>query len=76
MASVGVPIPTVALASAIVFLLVGSVSVAVGYRARFGALLLLLFLIPRDLLLSRAVESGHARGSHAAGYPPLGRIWD
>ena len=46
MASVGVPFPTVALAGAIVFLLVGSVSVAIGYRARFGALLLLLFLIP------------------------------
>ncbi len=46
MASAGVPLPTVALAGAIVFLLVGSVSVAIGYRARFGALLLLLFLIP------------------------------
>ena len=46
MASVGVPFPTVALAGAIVFLLVGSVSVAIGYRARFGALLLVLFLIP------------------------------
>jgi putative oxidoreductase len=46
MASVGVPLPTLALAGAIVFLLVGSVSVAVGYRARLGALLLLLFLIP------------------------------
>ena len=46
MASVGVPFPTVALAGAIVFLLVGSVLVAIGYRARFGALLLLLFLIP------------------------------
>jgi uncharacterized membrane protein YphA (DoxX/SURF4 family) len=32
MALVGVPIPTVALASTIVFLLVGSVLVAVGYR--------------------------------------------
>jgi len=46
MASVGVPLPTVALAAAIVFLLVGSVSVLIGYQARFGALLLLLFLIP------------------------------
>jgi len=46
MESVGVPLPTVALAAAIVLLLVGSVLVAVGYRARFGALLLLLFLIP------------------------------
>jgi putative oxidoreductase len=46
MASVGVPLPTVALAGAIVFLLAGSILVAVGYRARLGALLLLLFLIP------------------------------
>ena len=46
MASVGVPFPTVALAGAIVFLLVGSVLVAIGYRARFGALLLFLFLVP------------------------------
>ena len=46
MAAAGVPFPTVALAGAIVFLLVGSVSVAIGYRARFGALMLLLFLIP------------------------------
>ncbi len=46
MASAGVPFPTIALAGAIGFLLAGSVSVALGYRARFGALLLLLFLIP------------------------------
>ena len=43
MAAAGVPFPTVALAGAIVF---GSVLVAIGYRARLGALLLLLFLIP------------------------------
>lgn len=46
MASAGVPLPSIALAGAIVFLLVGGVLVAVGYHARFGALLLLLFLIP------------------------------
>ena len=46
MTSAGVPLPTIALAGAIMFLLVGSVLVAVGYQARFGALLLLLFLIP------------------------------
>lgn len=46
MASVGVPFPSVALAGAIVFLLVGSASLAIGYRARFGALLLFLFLVP------------------------------
>jgi putative oxidoreductase len=46
MESAGVPFPTIALAGAIVFLLVGSVLVAIGYRARFGALLLFLFLVP------------------------------
>lgn len=46
MTSAGIPFPTVALAGSIGFLLVGSVSVAIGYRARFGALLLFLFLVP------------------------------
>src|ERR1700722_1153691 len=41
-----VPIPEVLLPIAIVFLLAGSVSVIVGYKARFGALLLFLFLVP------------------------------
>jgi len=40
----GVPAPQVLLVGAIVFLLVGSASVIVGYRARFGALLLAVFL--------------------------------
>ena len=45
MASVGVPFPRVLLAGAIVFLVAGSVSVVVGYKARLGAGLLLAFLI-------------------------------
>jgi putative oxidoreductase len=40
-----VPLAQVALVGAIVFLLVGSASVIVGYKARIGALLLLVFLI-------------------------------
>lgn len=44
MASEGVPAPQVMLAGAIVFLIVGSVSVILGYKARFGAGLLLVFL--------------------------------
>src|SRR5262245_34786928 len=44
MGSVGVPAPRLLLAGAIAFLVVGSVSVAVGYKARFGAALLLTFL--------------------------------
>ena len=45
MASEGVPAPKVMLAGAIVFLLAGSISIILGYRARFGATLLLIFLV-------------------------------
>ena len=45
MAAEGVPVPSLMLAGAIVFLIVGSVSIIVGYRARLGAALLLVFLI-------------------------------
>ena len=45
MASKGIPAPTLMLAGAIVFLLAGSLSVITGYRARIGALLLLVFLV-------------------------------
>jgi putative oxidoreductase len=44
MESVGVPAPSFLLAGAIVFLLVGSLSVIVGFKARIGAVLLLTFL--------------------------------
>jgi putative oxidoreductase len=45
MESVGVPAPQFMLAGAVVFLLVGSLSVVVGYKARIGAVLLLTFLV-------------------------------
>jgi putative oxidoreductase len=44
MASKGVPQPHTLLAGAIVFLIVGSVSIIVGYKARVGAALLFVFL--------------------------------
>jgi putative oxidoreductase len=44
MESVGVPAPSFLLAGAIAFLLAGSLSVIVGYKARIGAVLLLTFL--------------------------------
>ncbi len=44
MESVGIPAPHLLLAGAIVFLVVGSVSLIVGYKARFGAVLLATFL--------------------------------
>ncbi len=40
----GIPLPQAMLASAIGFLIVGSVMIVVGYKARVGAFLLLLFL--------------------------------
>ena len=45
MASVGIPAPGLMLVGAIVFLVAGSVSVIVGYKARIGAVLLLTFLV-------------------------------
>ena len=45
MGQVGVPAPQVMLAGAIVFLIVGSLSLAAGYRARVGAGLLFVFLV-------------------------------
>lgn len=45
MASEGVPAPQVMLAGAIAFLIVGSVLIAVGYQAKIGAALLLVFLV-------------------------------
>ena len=45
MGSQGIPVPRVMLAGAIVFLLAGSVSIILGFRARMGAGLLLVFLV-------------------------------
>lgn len=44
MAGAGVPAPKIMLVGAIVFLIVGSLSILIGYKARFGALLLFVFL--------------------------------
>ena len=41
----GLPAPKILLIGAIAFLIVGSLSVIVGYKARLGALLLLVFLV-------------------------------
>jgi putative oxidoreductase len=44
MAAEGVPSPTILLGGAIAFLIVGSLSIVLGYKGRFGAFLLLVFL--------------------------------
>ncbi len=45
MASEGVPMPQVMLVGAILFLIVGSILIIVGFKARTGAVLLLVFLM-------------------------------
>jgi len=45
MAAKGIPAPTLMLVGAIVFLIAGGLSVVVGYKARIGAFLLLVFLV-------------------------------
>jgi putative oxidoreductase len=44
MAAEGVPLPQISLVGAIIFLIVGSVSVIAGFKIRIGAALLLVFL--------------------------------
>ena len=44
-ASKGIPAPRLMLVGAIVFLIVGSLSVIAGYKTRFGAALILVFLV-------------------------------
>ncbi len=48
-ASKGLPLPQVLAVGTIVFLLLGSVSLILGYKAKIGALLLILFLVPTTL---------------------------
>jgi putative oxidoreductase len=50
MAKFGMPNTTLFLLGAIVFELLGSITVILGYFTRFGALLLLIFLIPTTLI--------------------------
>jgi putative oxidoreductase len=45
MGTVGIPQPQVMLAGAILFLVAGSLSIIFGYKARFGAALLFVFLV-------------------------------
>ena len=45
MGTVGIPVPQLMLVGAILFLIVGSLAVIAGYKARYGAGLLLTFLV-------------------------------
>lgn len=64
MAAKGMPATGFLLAGAIVFLLVGGFSVLLGYKARIGALLLIIFLVPATLIFHNfwAVAPEEAQG--------------
>jgi putative oxidoreductase len=49
----GVPLATILVPLAGILALLGGLSVMLGYRARFGALLLLVFLVPVTLVMHR-----------------------
>ena len=50
MASKGMPVPALFLAGAVVLKLAGGILLILGYRARLGALMLLVFLVPTTLI--------------------------
>ena len=49
----GVPLATLVVPAAGLLALVGGISVLLGYRARFGAFLLVVFLVPVTLVMHR-----------------------
>jgi putative oxidoreductase len=49
----GVPLATIAVPLAGVIALLGGLSIMLGYRARFGALLLIIFLVPVTLFMHK-----------------------
>ena len=51
--SMGVPAPTLAVAVTGLMLLAGGLSILLGYKPRWGALLLVLFLVPVALIMHR-----------------------
>jgi uncharacterized membrane protein YphA (DoxX/SURF4 family) len=50
MASAGMPLPGLFLVGAIVLLLVGGFSILLGYKAQWGAVLLIVFLVPATVI--------------------------
>ncbi len=50
MAEMGLPIPTVLLAGNIIFQLVGAISLLLGFKVQWGAVILIIFLIPTTLI--------------------------
>ena len=56
MAGYGMPLTALLLFGAIVFELAGGFSLLLGYKARWGAILLIVFLIPTTLIFHTALE--------------------
>jgi putative oxidoreductase len=54
MAAKGLPFPSFLLAATILVLIVGGLSILLGYQARWGALILIGFLIPTTLIFHTA----------------------
>jgi uncharacterized membrane protein YphA (DoxX/SURF4 family) len=50
MAEMGLPIPSLLLLGNVVFQLVGAISLILGFKVRWGAVLLIIFLIPTTLV--------------------------
>ena len=50
MGSHGIPMPSILLVGAISFLLLGGLSLILGYKTKYGVLMLLIFLIPATLI--------------------------
>jgi len=57
-AGVGLPLPVLLTVGAIAFELIGAALVLLGYRAKWGALLLILFLIPTTLIFHSNFADG------------------
>lgn len=55
MASVGIPIPSVVLIFTIAFQILGGISLILGYKAKIGAILLIVFLIPATLVFHNPI---------------------
>jgi putative oxidoreductase len=60
MQSAGVTAPSILLALAIATLIAGSLAVIAGYQARWGALLLLIFLVPATYYFHAPWKAGNA----------------
>lgn len=58
MVKFGMPLTTFFLFGAILLLLVGSITIVLGYFTRFGAILILVFLIPTTLIFHGADDPG------------------